>query len=392
MPKKPLPERFVQDAVAARLNQDYYRRRPAYIATEAYTKLKRADVFLAFMRARNRPYVVVVEAKSRTTIHQLKLKDHVGKQRWVGRGLTLLLLVTLSATLGYQWYFNAVNTVLLITVFLLGSALITALVRWLELSALQSVSVIEQLGRYPANEQWIAIGEDTFTKPEEYRALLRQCKKERIGLIVVTERGKLRLKAEPAPKHVFNNYLDRYGKEKEVLKAIDKNPDYGPTPPERKKQRRQAFNIFLLLGLVGVLSVIAYDENVEPIVPDPFMEGAYDDPPVDDLADYEKTAPIDCGNFVVDKRSFIVIDGLYPAKLAEARLGKLAAKGLLTMGTVPTECLHSWPAPGRTAVWTGLVYPSRPSAKAGLRKYEQSLKELGIEATANARIVKVRPG
>ena len=122
------------------------------------------------------------------------------------------------------------------------------------------------------------------------------------------------------------------------------------------------------------------------------MEGAYDEPPADDLADYEKAIPVDCGSFQVDKRSFIVIDGLYPAKLAEARLGKLAAKGLLTMGTVPTDCLHSWPAPGRTAVWTGLVYPSRPSAKAGLRKYEQSLKELGVEATANARIVKVRPG
>ena len=277
MPSKALSERFVQNTVAEKLNRKYYRRDSVYVATEAYTKLKRADVFLAFMRARNRPYVVVVEAKSRTTIHQLKLKDNVKKLRWTGRIVALILLVVLSGTLGYQWYFNAVNTVLLISIFLLGSVLISALVRWMELSQMKSASVIEQLGRYPANEHWIAIGEDTFTKQEQYEALLKQCKKNRIGLIVVTERGRLRLKAEPAPKHTFNNYLDRYGREEEILKQIERRPDYGPTPAERKKLRRQSFNILVLLGFVGVLCLTAYDENVEHIVPDPFMDGAFEE-------------------------------------------------------------------------------------------------------------------
>ena len=279
MPKKPLPERFIQEAVAARLNKKYYRRRPAYMATEAYTKLKRADVLLAFMRARGRPYVVVVEAKSRTTIHQLKLKEDKGKLWWTGRIVTLLLLVALCATLGYQWYFNAINALLLLTIFVFGSVLITAFVRWLEINALKSVGVIEQLGRYPANEQWIAIGDDTFVNPEEYRVLLRQCRKNRIGLIVVKSSGRLRIKAEPAPKHTFNNYLDRYDKERQVLAAIESNPDYGPTPSERKKRRRQILNILLMLGLMIALSLIVYDTNVAPVVPDPFKENPMAPPP-----------------------------------------------------------------------------------------------------------------
>lgn len=395
MPDKPLTERFVQDTVAGRLNRKYYKRKPAYIATEAYTRLKRADVFLAFMRARKRPYVVVVEAKSRTTIHQLKLKDNHVKLRWTGRAITLLLLALLSATLGYQWYFNAVNTVLLIALFLLGSAIITTLVRWMELSRLKSVYAIEQLGRYPANEQWIAIGEDTFAKPEDYRALLQQCRKSRIGLIVVTRRGKLRLKAEPAPKHTFNNYLDRYGKEKDVLKTIDNNPDYGPTPPERKKQRRQLTNIFLMLGVMAVLSLIVYDENIAPVVPDPFMEGAFDgapfnsEPEATDVTGGEERRTVNC-EFTVPTRSFIVIDNLLRRDKATKRVGQLLARGILGAETVPTECLNSWPAPGNVAVWTGEIFPDRPSAKAAADKYRDKINKAGLSANG-IRLVKVRP-
>ena len=270
MSTKPLSERFVQNAVADRLNKQYYRRHPAYIATEAYTKLKRADVFLAFMRARKRPSVVVVEAKSRTTIHQLKLKEDGKRLRWTARIITLLLLLFLSSVLGYQWYFNTVNTLLLIGLFLNASAVIRTIVRWLELSMLRSVSAIDQLGRYPANEQWIAIGEDTFTQPAEYRALLEQCRKVRIGLIVVTRRGKLQLKAEPAPKHTFNNYLDHYGRRKEVLAAISEDPDYGPTPAERQKQRRQIRNAFLMLAIIALLYLVFYNPTTAAVMPDPF--------------------------------------------------------------------------------------------------------------------------
>lgn len=272
MAKKTLTERFVQNTVAERLNKSYYRRRSAYVATEAYTRLKRADVFLSFFRTRGQPYVVVVEAKSRTTIHQLKLKEAPGQVRWAGRLVAVALIVGLSAALGYQWYFNAVNTVMLLGVFVLGSGLISALISRLELSALGSISAIEQLGRYPANEKWIAVGEDTFVRPAEYRTLYRQCKKNGIGLLVVTARGKMQRKLNPEPRHTFNNYLGSYGKKEEMLHVMRKRPDYGPTPPEWAKRRRQTLNAASLLAVVGLLALITYEENVRPLVPDPFGE------------------------------------------------------------------------------------------------------------------------
>lgn len=394
MAKKTLTERFVQNSVAERLHREYYDQKRAYVATEAYTKLKRADVFISFLRAAKRPYVVVVEAKSRTTIHQLKLKEDPGKLRWAGSLITIGLIAGLSAALGYQWYFNAVNTVLLLGIFLLGSTAITALVGWLDLSRLQSVGAIEQLARYPANEQWIAVGEDTFAKPAEYRALRRQCRKNGLGLIVVTARGRLQLKETPTPGHTFNNYLDKYGKKTAILKAIQKDPDYGPTPSERRKTRRQLLNAAVLLGLVSILGLIGYEESVRPVVPDPFQDGTWDLPEVmdDSLAVEEVIAEelLDCSGFRVDRRSFIVVDALLNERKTALRVGELVAAGITTIQTVPTDCLNSWPQPGRLAIWTGEVFPDRPSAKRAAELYRQRLEAAGMKVIYG-RGVKVRP-
>lgn len=419
MAKKPLTERFIQHSVAERLNREYYRRKPAYVNTEVYTRLKRADVFLAFMRARKRPYVVVVEAKSRTTIHQLKIKDNPGRIRWAGRLLTLALIVGLSAALGYQWYFNALNTLLLLGLFVFGSWLISLIIQRLELSFLGSVGAIEQLARYPANEKWIAIGEDSIVKPEAYRQLRQQCRKSGVGLIMVTRTGKIRLKEIPRPRHTFNNYLSSYGKEATILKAIDKRPDYGPTPPEKRKFRRQLLNGALLLGAVGFLSLLTYEENYGPVVPDPF-EVSYE-PAATDPAPEPSTAPapppgisgqsdsgtVDsatggadagakeveeagCDGFVVTSRSFIVVDALLNDRRTAARLAELSAAGVTGIRTVPTECLNSWPAAGRQALYTGEIYPNRPAAKQAAAAYREMLETKGI-SVAYGKAVKVRP-
>lgn len=406
MPNKPLTERYVQNAVAERLNREYYRRKPAYVNTEVYTRLKRADVFIAFMRARKRPYVVVIEAKSRTTIHQLKLKEDPDRVRWAGRLVTIGLIVLLSATLGYQWYFNALNTLLLLGLFVFGSWLISSVMQWLELSALGSVGAIEQLARYPANEKWIAIGEDSIVKPEEYRQLRRQCRKNGVGLILITTSGKLRLKEIPRPRHTFNNYLSSYGKEAHIYKAIEKKPDYGPTPPERRKFRRQLLNGGLLVAAVSFLSLITYEENYGPVVPDPF-EDTYNFTP-DTLAEVlqhptevteqeegaaagaETVEEAGCSTLTVDKRSFIVVDGLLNERKAANRLRELTAAGITGMRSVPTECLNSWPAAGRSAIYTGRIYPNRPAAKSAATKYRALLEEKGL-AVDFAKAVKVRP-
>lgn len=399
MASRPLSEKFVQNTVADQLNRRFYQRKPAYVNTEVYTRLKRADVLLAFMRSRNRPYVVVVEAKSRTTIHQLKLRENPDRTRWAGRVITVSLILILSAILGYQWYFNTLNTLLLIGLFLMGSALISSIISRLELSILGSIGAIEQLARYPANEKWIAIGEDSFVRTEEYHTLRRQCRKSGIGLIVVTASGKMHLRLIPEPRHAFNNYLDRYGKEKKILEAIGKRPDYGPTPPERRKQRRQLLNASLLLAVVGVLALIGYEESYGPVVPDPF-ETSYE--PIDQATvkeEEELTGALhagagetsrQCENFSVERRSFIVVDALLKARLAEQRMEVLKNAGIDEMLIVPTDCLNSWPAPGRMALYTGVIYPNRPAAVAAAKEHNRRLEEKDL-SVIYGRPVKVRP-
>jgi hypothetical protein len=391
---KPHTERFIQEAVADQLNKKYYRRKPAFVSTEVYTSLKRADVMIAFMRARNRPYVVVVEAKSRTTIHQLKLREKDSRVRLIAQLVTLTLIVGLSALLGYQWYFNALNTLLLIGVFVVGSLLISTLIRWLELSIASSISAIEQLGRYPANEHWIAVGEQTFVNHEEYRILKKQCRKNGVGLIVVNRRGKIQLRVIPEPRHVFNDYLSKYGKRDNILATIDHKPDYGPTPPERAKKRRQLLNATLLLSVVGLLATIAYEENYGPVIPDPFEPGWEAEIRMDELG-IEPPPPgptaLACEAFRVAERSFVVVDALLREDKARSRIAELAASGLTGHRMVPTECLNSWPAPGRYAVITSVIFPSRPAAKAAAERYRKWCERHGVPP-AYGRAVKIRPG
>lgn len=412
MGKKTLTESFVQHTVAERLNKDYYRRRSAYVATEAYTRLKRADVFLSFFRTRGQPYVVVVEAKSRTTIHQLKLKEAPGQVRWASYLVTAALIVGLSAALGYQWYFNAVNTLLLLALFLLGSGLISAVISRLALSVLGSISAIEQLGRYPANEKWIAVGEDTFARPADYQTLYRQCKKNGIGLLVVTAKGKMHRRLIPEPRHTFNDYLGSYGKKAEMLSVMSKSPAYGPTPPERAKRWRQMTNAASLLAVVGLLALIAYEENNRPVIPDPFAEphptalASEIVSPIHTDSIFQEGAaagaerlekeqgsrpPLGCQALSITSRAFLVVDALLTEDKVPARLEELRQAKITDFRAIPTDCLNSWPAPGRYAIYKDSVFSSRPAASRVAKAHKAALEEAGLPFKYG-NVVKVRPG
>ena len=398
-----MTERFIQQAVADRLNDRHYRRRSAYVSTEVYTRLKRADVLLAFRRARNRPYVVVVEAKSRNTIHQLRLRADPGRARWTGRLLSALLIAGLTAVLGYQWYFTTINTLVLLGLFVAGAVAITAAVTALNLRFARSIHAIEQLGRYPANESWIAVGEDTFVRPEDYRSLLQQCRKNGVGLIVVDRRGRLSLRRWPRPRHVFNDYLHRYGRRDEITAHIDRDPAYGATPAERRQNRRRFLNIGLLLTVVGLLVLLVYEDSYGPVVPDPFADPRFRSPAGIRIGEgaveaphgppEQRTTPApapDCPAVARNATVYVVVDALLSPSEADRRLARLHAAGLRGHARLPVGCLRERLGAGREAIYTGTTYPTLPLAQAAEENYQRLLERQGVPVL-HARIMLLAP-
>ncbi|MEM9836381.1 MAG: hypothetical protein AAF828_07760 [Bacteroidota bacterium] len=402
MAKNTISERFVQDSVAERLNKQYYRRRPIYVGTESYTGLKRADVLLAFMRASKRPYTVVVEAKSRTTIHNLKLKHQPDKELWWSRGLALILIATLVIITGYEWYVNALNTLLLLAVFIGGVSLVGLLIRWLDVSFTKSISAIEQLAGYPANESWIAIATDTFTKRTEYLELLRQCRKNGVGLIVVNRRGRLNLKLTPKPRHVFNDYLAKYGKKRVIMQKIGKASRFGPTPAERSQRRRQSMAFLGGLAFVGGVGLLGYEEYYGPVVIDPIATGHVELPTV--FSSDTTTLALDlptiqappqeqpCDLLGISERSYLVADQICrSSKEALLRVFELRKAGLQNVEYTSASCFKSWANQARYVVHTNVIYPDRATSQEAALLHRAKLDSLNLSRKF-AKPLKVKPG
>ena len=383
---KQLSERTIQRAVAEQLNKKYYRRRTAYVSTEAYTQLKRADVILAFMRAPNRPYVVVVEAKSRTTIRQLRLRS-----RRSGKGLLRVAPpIVSSALLGYAAYRYAWEPVFLLVLLVAANACLLLLLNKLSLRLLKSIPAIEQLGRYPANESWIAVGTDTFRQAENLSILRKHCRKNGVGLIQVDPRGRLSFPEIPRPRHTFNDYLSHYGRRSEILATIAHQPKYGPTPPERRQNRRRLAVIAGLLSITFLLLYWGYgaedsgspaEDPVEPAeyaTPEDvdFAPGPLDLPTAADTSLRSPAPPApDCPSAERNQPVYYVVDAILPADAAEVRLVQLRAAGFRGHERIPAACLSDGAAE-EWAITTGERYFSPEAAGQARDRYAELVEQL----------------
>ena len=399
---KHLSERAIQQAVAEQLNKKYYRRRTAYVSTEAYTKLKRADVILAFMRAPNRPYVVVVEAKSRTTVRQLRLRSQQS-----GRGWWLLRVgppVVFSALLGVLAYRYAWEPILFLFLLAGGNAALVLLLNALSLRLLRSIPAIEQLGRYPANESWIAVGTDTFLHAKNLAVLRKHCRKNGVGLIQVDPRGGLTFPEIPRPRHTFNDYLSRYGRRSEMLATIAHQPQYGPTPPERRQNRRRMAGIVALVGITFLLIYWGYRaDEPGPSAQEPVAREEYATPeeitlepgpvelPTATAPDPRSPAPPapDCPPAERNQPVFYVVDAYLSPEEAEVRLAQLRAAGFRGHERIPAACF----ADGDTTGWaitTGERFLNPDAALQARDRYAALLEQMSA-GIARPRVSSLRP-
>ena len=385
---KQMSERTIQHAVAEQLNKKYYRRRTAYVSTEAYTKLKRADVILAFMRAPNRPYVVVVEAKSRSTVRQLRLRSQRN-----GSGLRWLRVapaVVFSAVLGYTAYRHIWDPIFLLALLGAGNVLLLLVFDALSLRLLKSIPAIEQLGRYPANESWIAVGTDTFLQSKNLNVLRKHCRKNGVGLIQVDPQGRLTFSEIPRPRHTFNDYLSHYGRRSEILATIAHQPKYGPTPPERRQNRRRLASIALLLGITSLLIYLSYGLEAPPPPaedrPEPVEYATPEDVEIDqgplDLPSLSDTSPRspappapDCPPAEPNQPVYYVVDAFLSAEEAEVRLTQLRAAGFRGHDRIPAACFLE----GGSTAWaitTGERYLNPAAARRARDSYAELLDQL----------------
>ncbi|WP_116105914.1 hypothetical protein [Lewinella sp. IMCC34191] len=388
---KPLSERFIQQSVAERLNKDYYRRRTAYVSTEAYTKLKRADVLLAFMRAPKRPYVVVVEAKSRTTIRQLRLSKH--GEKGAGRLLSVVLLAFVSAYLGHRGLEEGWAMPVLVLALIGSNLALYFIVMRVQLRFLRSVPAIRQLGQYPANESWLAVGKNTLRDPIELSTLRKHCRKNGVGLILVDARGRLFYREIPRPRHIFNDYLSRYGRRSEILATIDHQPTYGPTPPEKRQNRRRLFSVLVILLVVAGLVMLVYGEDPIketsegsiPALPTPegvdIGGGPVDfEALADTTGDATPTAnptPPRCPELKPNEVAYVVVDGLYADADASVRMTRLRAAGIRGHEMIAATCLDR-DARAPAAVTTGKRYAGPQDAREAARRYRALLASLRV--------------
>lgn len=223
-----LKEKYVQEK-ALKLLEGYYQEKykipVPFSAQEVRTTKKkgdkRADGLLCFQSRLQENHTVSLEAKSHKTLNALlpywndeKLGLHVFIVLFMAGVLTVYL------TFDFSWYW-------IIALFITSIVVITFLsfgiVTILEPPGYKTLNVIKQVKQYPANEQWIAISVDSLNLVEKKEAifqlktnketLIAQCKRNGIGLILITNRTE---RIEIHPKYKKGRYLNCYSRENSI--------------------------------------------------------------------------------------------------------------------------------------------------------------------------------
>jgi hypothetical protein len=261
-----ISENFVQNAVCQQINSRFYRRRKHFVDTEVGIKNRkgRADVLLVFPYKNNKAFVVAIEAKSRKTIGSLKFADNYKKRlniaRW-GAGLLVVFAGSYFFSKGIELVVDLPLSILFVISVIGGVVILYNLLGKINMRFTQSIPVINQVKRYKANEQWIAIASDTLKgRRSAYLILKREAKKQGVGLIIVNHKGNLRFIHYPKPKyeHIKKDYLCYYSQESSIRRQIGQlRGVYIKTKAERSSIFSMVFIGIILILLMFFLMYMA---------------------------------------------------------------------------------------------------------------------------------------
>ncbi|WP_037319722.1 hypothetical protein [Salegentibacter sp. Hel_I_6] len=187
--------------------------RPEVRTVKRYKK-KRADGLLCFESPMQREHTISLEAKSHKTLGALI-------PAWNNKDLTFVLIIgimtaflSVYSSYALPWYWIILISIL---AFIIGVFLSFVILAIVEPDHFKSMSVVDQVHQYPANEKWIAVSKDSlnlatnkktdFQRRNNYDNFLRIAKKNKVGILVIS-RWKEEILIEPG--FFKGDYLDCY--------------------------------------------------------------------------------------------------------------------------------------------------------------------------------------
>lgn len=336
---EPLTESFICEKALSHLYYNHYNRSNLFFSYEQHTtKGKRADGLLAFAQKKGKAYVVSLEAKSRNTLHNLKLNEDSQKilhfSRW-SAGIGLLLVAIFVYKSGERYVLEPMWVTSVSSLVICGVLLFYQIYKWLNISFFKAIPALQQLTQYTANESWLAIGKDSILDKKIKRQLKSKCKKSGVGLLEVQANGNVRQLVLPKPKG-NNDYLEEYLEENSIRQQIGKTSFYKSTPAQRYYSFVKGLNA--VVALIFILSAsFAFNDNRGNRTVRGYEEYALSS----QIPNHNKHS-VECGEFNIFDDVFIISDALEGTwQAAEKRARELFSLGFTNSAYFHFSCVGS---------------------------------------------------
>jgi hypothetical protein len=214
-----MTEEIIKKSVIQYL-KTYYKYRPRFqhdetlAPTLAQTDLMTAngifaDGHLSFLDEKGRQFVATFEASSADTAYEVKYRLEKNLLFWDAIAVSALATAFLFSYF-YAFKYSILNTTnggLIFAVVVLFFLIINILYRFgfKSLARYRSIFAVEQFKQYFADEQWVAIGNDTFSDQEDdfFQELKKQCVYNGFGLLSLDDDHDVQLLITPSRELVY---------------------------------------------------------------------------------------------------------------------------------------------------------------------------------------------
>lgn len=169
-------------------------------------------------------FTASLEAKSKRTYRNIS--PRYLNEKWVLHALFFgLVMLVLVAVLGWiladHWFWKWIFPLMVFVISVVAYLILT-----FDNKHYRPIDVINQVKRYPANEQWIALSTDAYNLllQDKQQSLLKDCRKEGIGLIRVSSERKVTLMEVPKSKNMpkgYSDFLSCYAKGRKMRNRLE---------------------------------------------------------------------------------------------------------------------------------------------------------------------------